>query len=142
MALISVSDEDRQETGSVITMTSDERVQIFVPSPQGTPYNTITKTSTTTTSIGAAANFSQLFVPYRMPQSESYRSLTPLNMSMSQSPAHENVKENTKVSLVSSSSEAEDSNEKTIANDVDSLPLDQPVSISQIQLEHVSQPTE
>ena len=118
-------------------MTSDERVQIFVPSPQGTPYNTITKTSTTTTSIGAAANFSQLFVPYRMPQSESYRSLTPLNMS-SQSPAHENVKENTKVSLVSSSS-AEDSNEKTIANDVDSLPLDQPVSISQIQLEHVSQ---
>ena len=28
------------ETGSIITMTSDERVQIFVPSPSGggTPY--------------------------------------------------------------------------------------------------------
>ncbi len=33
--------DDRLETGSVITMTSDERVQIYVPSPQGTPYNTI-----------------------------------------------------------------------------------------------------
>jgi len=38
---------DRMETGSIITMTSDERVQIFVPSPSGggTPYSTITKTS-------------------------------------------------------------------------------------------------
>ena len=35
------------ETGSLITMTSDERVQIFVPSPSGggTPYSTITKSS-------------------------------------------------------------------------------------------------
>ena len=128
-----VTDEDRQETGSVITMTSDERVQIFVPSPQGTPYNTITKTSTCTTSIGAA-NLAPLFVPYRMPNSESYRSLTPLNMN-SQSPAHEN----TKVLSIVSNSSLEDSSsaEKTIANDVESLPVDQPVSISQIQLEHV-----
>jgi hypothetical protein len=35
--------EDRLDTGSIITMTSDERVQIYVPSPQTTPYNTITK---------------------------------------------------------------------------------------------------
>ena len=31
------------ETGSIITMTSDERVQIFVPSPSGggTPYRSV-----------------------------------------------------------------------------------------------------
>jgi hypothetical protein len=29
------------DSGSVITMTSDERVQIYVPSPQTTPYNTL-----------------------------------------------------------------------------------------------------
>ena len=42
------------ETGSIITMTSDERVQIFVPSPSGggTPYSTITKAS------GGMANMS------------------------------------------------------------------------------------
>ena len=41
------SDRNTVETGSLITMTSDERVQIFVPSPAGggTPYSTITKSS-------------------------------------------------------------------------------------------------
>jgi hypothetical protein len=35
---------DDHETGSIITMTSDERVQIYVPSPlETTPYNTITR---------------------------------------------------------------------------------------------------
>lgn len=34
--------DEHLETGSVITMTSDERVQIYVPSPNTTPYNTIT----------------------------------------------------------------------------------------------------
>ena len=120
--------EDKQETGSVITMTSDERVQIFVPSPQGTPYNTITKGNTTTTSIGAA-NLAPLFVPYRMPTSESYRSLTPLNMS-SQSPV------NTGSKMKESLSSTE---EQRTGIELDSLPLDgQPVSISQIHLEHVS----
>merc|ERR1712241_683492 len=88
--------EDRQETGSVITMTSDERVQIFVPSPQGTPYNTITKGSalntgngsTTSAIITGNGNLAPLFVPNRIPNSESYRSLTPLNMSAN-SPAHD-----------------------------------------------------
>ena len=62
-------------------MTSDERVQIFVPSPQGTPYNTITKgnSANSTAAIGSA-NLAPLFVPNRIPNSESYRSLTPLNM--------------------------------------------------------------
>ena len=59
-------------------MTSDERVQIFVPSPQGTPYNTITKTS-------AGPNFAPLFAPNRAPN-EPYRSLTPLNFSASPAP--------------------------------------------------------
>merc|ERR1719266_1199842 len=71
-------------------MTSDERVQIFVPSPQGTPYNTITKgqnSANSTAAIGSA-NLAPLFVPNRIPNSESYRSLTPLNMSAN-SPAHE-----------------------------------------------------
>ncbi len=40
--------DERLETGSIITMTSDERVQIYVPSPQTTPYNTITKQQTQT----------------------------------------------------------------------------------------------
>ena len=91
-----VTAEDRQETGSVITMTSDERVQIFVPSPQGTPYNTITKGSalntgngsTTSAIITGNGNLAPLFVPNRIPNSESYRSLTPLNMSAN-SPAHD-----------------------------------------------------
>ena len=41
------SERNTVETGSLITMTSDERVQIFVPSPAGggTPYSTITKSS-------------------------------------------------------------------------------------------------
>ena len=41
------SERNTAETGSLITMTSDERVQIFVPSPSGggTPYSTITKSS-------------------------------------------------------------------------------------------------
>merc|ERR1711988_1340846 len=69
-----VTAEDRQETGSVITMTSDERVQIFVPSPQGTPYNTITKTSSGTPCIGSA-NLAPLFAPNRA-SAETYRSLT------------------------------------------------------------------
>ena len=35
---------DDHDTGSIITMTSDERVQIYVPSPlETTPYNTITR---------------------------------------------------------------------------------------------------
>jgi hypothetical protein len=35
---------DDVDTGSIITMTSDERVQIYVPSPlETTPYNTITR---------------------------------------------------------------------------------------------------
>ena len=146
--------DDRQETGSVITMTSDERVQIFVPSPQGTPYNTITKGSATTTMSIGSVNLAPLFAPHRMPNSESYRSLTPLNMS-SNSPAHDqtqppgaNTTETTqmvlqetslemvKISLVSSSTSTTD---KTIANDMDSLPVDQPVSLSQIQLEEVSE---
>ena len=61
-------------------MTSDERVQIFVPSPQGTPYNTITKGQNSTNSTAAigSANLAPLFVPNRIPNSESYRSLTPL----------------------------------------------------------------
>ena len=124
--------EDKQETGSVITMTSDERVQIFVPSPQGTPYNTITKGSnTTTTSIGAA-NLAPLFVPYRMPTSESYRSLTPLNMS-SQSPIIANESGSRMKESLSSTEE------QRTGIELDSLPLDgQPVSISQIHLEHVS----
>ena len=124
--------EDKQETGSVITMTSDERVQIFVPSPQGTPYNTITKGSnTTTTSIGAA-NLAPLFVPYRMPTSESYRSLTPLNMS-SQSPINANESGSRMKESLSSTEE------QRTGIELDSLPLDgQPVSISQIHLEHVS----
>jgi hypothetical protein len=85
--------DELNETSSVITMTSDERVQIFVPSPQGTPYNTITKStsSNTTMSIGAA-NLAPLFVQQRMPTSESYRSLTPLNMAASGSPAREMAK--------------------------------------------------
>ena len=35
------------ETGSIITMTSDERVQIFVPSPSGggTPYRSVFNTN-------------------------------------------------------------------------------------------------
>jgi hypothetical protein len=136
--------DDRLETGSVITMTSDERVQIFVPSPQGTPYNTITKGSVTTSVVGAA-NLAPLFVPHRMPNSESYRSLTPLNMSAnspihhphdSTSPAaeviHEASLEMVKISLISSTT-----SDKTMANDIESLPVDQPVSLSQIQLEEV-----
>lgn len=124
-------------------MTSDERVQIFVPSPQGTPYNTITKSSTvasTTMSIGAA-NLAPLFVPHRMPNSESYRSLTPLNMSAN-SPVHQEAAipetslEMVKISLLSSSSTASTS-DKTLANDIESLPIDQPVSLSQIQIENV-----
>ena len=41
------TDDKNADTGSIITMTSDERVQIFVPSPSGggTPYSTITKMS-------------------------------------------------------------------------------------------------
>ena len=39
--------DERFDTGSIITMTSDERVQIYVPSPQTTPYNTITKGNNT-----------------------------------------------------------------------------------------------
>ena len=39
-----------------------------------------------------------------------------------------------KISLVS-----EASTDKTIANDIESLPMDQPVSLSQIQLEEVKQ---
>ena len=36
--------KDDHDTGSIITMTSDERVQIYVPSPlETTPYNTITR---------------------------------------------------------------------------------------------------
>ncbi len=42
---VSFSVEDRLDTVSVITMTSDERVQIYVPSPQTTPYNTLTSRS-------------------------------------------------------------------------------------------------
>jgi len=35
---------DELDNGSIITMTSDERVQIYVPSPlETTPYNTITR---------------------------------------------------------------------------------------------------
>lgn len=85
--------DELHETSSVITMTSDERVQIFVPSPQGTPYSTITKStsSNTTMSIGAA-NLAPLFIPQRMPTSESFRSLTPINMAASGSPARENAK--------------------------------------------------
>lgn len=124
-------------------MTSDERVQIFVPSPQGTPYNTITKSSaaSTTMSIGAA-NLAPLFVPHRMPNSESYRSLTPLNMSAN-SPVHqeaipETSLEMVKISLLSSSSTTTTS-DKTLANDIESLPMDQPVSLSQIQIENVDE---
>lgn len=139
--------DDRQETGSVITMTSDERVQIFVPSPQSTPYNTITKGSTTTMSIGSA-NLAPLFVPHRMPSSESYRSLTPLNMS-AHSPVHQEGASETmvlqetsldmvKISLVSSNSASTSAaTDKTLANDIESLPMDQPVSLSEIQLEGV-----
>ena len=76
--------DDQHETGSVITMTSDERVQIFVPSPQGTPYNTITKTSSGTPCIGSA-NLAPLFAPNRA-SAETYRSLTPLNFSASPAP--------------------------------------------------------
>ena len=65
-------------------MTSDERVQIFVPSPQGTPYNTITKTSSGTPCIGSA-NLAPLFAPNRA-SAETYRSLTPLNFSASPAP--------------------------------------------------------
>ena len=152
--------DDRHETSSVITMTSDERVQIFVPSPQSTPYNTITKgsqqggASTTTMSIGSA-NLAPLFAPHRMPPSESYRSLTPLNMSAN-SPAHdinhstestqmilqETSLEMVKISLVSSSTNVSSGttvSDKTIANDVESLPTDQPVSLSQIHLEEVAE---
>jgi len=190
-----VTAEDKQETGSVITMTSDERVQIFVPSPQGTPYNTITKgqnSANSTAAIGSA-NLAPLFVPNRIPNSESYRSLTPLNMSAN-SPAHDagtnsettnnaNVQkvlqetslEMIKISLVSSEASDNSNNsaeiqnlqgvcpsqdshnlqggeslsetlstlapatDKTIANDIESLPVDQPqpVSLSQIELEEI-----
>jgi len=178
-----VTAEDKQETGSVITMTSDERVQIFVPSPQGTPYNTITKgnSANSTNAIGSA-NLAPLFVPNRIPNSESYRSLTPLNMSAN-SPAHDagtnsettnnaNVQkvlqetslEMIKISLVSSQASDNSNNsaeiqnlqggeslsettlstlapatDKTIANDIESLPVDQPqpVSLSQIELEEI-----
>jgi len=190
-----VTAEDRQETGSVITMTSDERVQIFVPSPQGTPYNTITKGSalntgngsTTSAIITGNGNLAPLFVPNRIPNSESYRSLTPLNMSAN-SPAHdpgsnpdaaacnnssvqkvlqETSLEMIKISLVSSEGDSAEVNlqsvqpqdssnlqgeslsetlstlapatDKTIANDIESLPVDQPqpVSLSHIELEEI-----
>ena len=173
-------------------MTSDERVQIFVPSPQGTPYNTITKGSvlnsgngnTTPAIITGSGNLAPLFVPNRIPNSESYRSLTPLNMSAN-SPAHdsglspdaatynssvqkvlqETSLEMIKISLVSSEGDSAEANlqsvhpqdssnlqggslsetlstlapAKTIANDIESLPVDQPqpVSLSQIELEEI-----
>ena len=140
--------EDVHETGSVITMTSDERVQIFVPSPQGTPYNTITKTSTATTCIGSA-NFAPLFAPNRASASETYRSLTPLNFSASPAPpievtetttVQETSLEMVKISMVSGSSTSTtevptQQTDRTIA-DLESLPMDdQPVSLSQIHLE-------
>ena len=145
-------------------MTSDERVQIFVPSPQGTPYNTITKTS-------AGPNFAPLFAPNRAPN-EPYRSLTPLNFSASPAPppnipevvlstsgqepdvilatsgqeteittVQETSLEMVKISMISSSTTsttevATQQTDRTIANDLDSLPMDdQPVSLSQIHLE-------
>ena len=170
-------------------MTSDERVQIFVPSPQGTPYNTITKGSvlntagSVITSSSSSANLAPLFVPNRIPNSESYRSLTPLNMSAN-SPAHEpgsnpenannasnavhkilqeTSLEMIKISLVSTSEDSNNSEDnlqgggadpslsettestlapatdKTIANDIPSLPVDQPqpVSLSHIELEEI-----
>ena len=87
--------------------------------------------NTTTTSIGAA-NLAPLFVPYRMPTSESYRSLTPLNMS-SQSPIIANESGSRMKESLSSTEE------QRTGIELDSLPLDgQPVSISQIHLEHVS----
>ena len=145
-------------------MTSDERVQIFVPSPQGTPYNTITKTS-------VGPNFAPLFAPNRAPN-EPYRSLTPLNFSASPAPplhipevvlstsgqepdvvlatsgqeteittVQETSLEMVKISMISSSTTsttevATQQTDRTIANDLDSLPMDdQPVSLSQIHLE-------
>ena len=135
-------------------MTSDERVQIFVPSPQGTPYNTITKTSSGTTTCIGSANFAPLFVPNRASASaEPYRSLTPLNL-QSASPApppHEVTESSTvqetslemvKISMLSSASTSTtevptQQTDRTIANDLESLPMDdeQPVSLSQIHLE-------
>lgn len=124
---------DDHDTGSIITMTSDERVQIYVPSPlETTPYNTITRqveqirVSTATTwpsptstnitvngeSIGddeAAINLTP-FQVHRVSAAHSYRSLTPLNMDVSDGqatatksanlPPHDDPK-----SLVSSSNE-------------------------------------
>lgn len=169
--------DDIHETGSVITMTSDERVQIFVPSPQTTPYNTITKltssiTSTSSSGVGAAAALAPLFAPQRMPSSESYRSLTPLNMDHSKmsSPSHEPSHTSTSdtssqvtavgprqgetslemvlISMTSSSTTTStemqtQQTDRTIANDLPSLPHDgadngqdsQPISLSHIQLD-------
>merc|ERR1711953_371036 len=139
--------DDQHETGSVITMTSDERVQIFVPSPQGTPYNTITKTSSGTPCIGSA-NLAPLFAPNRS-LAETYRSLTPLNFSASPAPPPEttdstSVQETSlemiKISMISSSTSTTEvptqQTDHTIANDLESLPMDdQPVSLSQIHLD-------
>jgi len=139
--------DDQHETGSVITMTSDERVQIFVPSPQGTPYNTITKTSSGTPCIGSA-NLAPLFAPNRA-SAETYRSLTPLNFSASPAPPQEttdstSVQETSlemiKISMISSSTSTTEvptqQTDHTIANDLESLPMDdQPVSLSQIHLD-------
>ena len=67
-----------------------------------------------------------------MPTSESYRSLTPLNMS-SQSPINANESGSRMKESLSSTEE------QRTGIELDSLPLDgQPVSISQIHLEHVS----
>jgi len=48
------------DTGSVITMTSDERVQIYVPSPQTTPYNTLTGRADLANAAAAAATAASL----------------------------------------------------------------------------------
>ncbi len=145
-------------------MTSDERVQIFVPSPQGTPYNTITKSASDMTSSIGASNLLPLFAPQRLPASESYRSLTPLNMptSVTASPLHESTTqtmqvtttemtslEMVKISLVSTESTTStevntQTTDRTLANDLESLPIDEaaepedPVSLSHIKLEEVA----
>lgn len=83
-----ISGDDRLETGSIITMTSDERVQIYVPSPQTTPYNTITKNHESTTQIfknvpwgrddATPPPFAHRTVTA---ETSTYRSITPLNNS-------------------------------------------------------------
>ncbi|TRY79248.1 hypothetical protein TCAL_05810 [Tigriopus californicus] len=84
--MIRTPGDDRLETGSIITMTSDERVQIYVPSPQTTPYNTITKNHQESTQIvkkvpwgrddATPPPFTHRTVTA---ESSSYRSITPLN---------------------------------------------------------------